>query len=429
MKKQSLTAESELEALNLLTVKTASGDKPTATTENICRILRKHPTYSGRFRFDDWRQSFEMRIANDVDDYQPFEDVHIIDLQSQLANDFEFLRKITKDPVFDAILKVSKENTYDSAKDYISSLEWDKTDRISSWLTHTYGTPDDAYHRAVGSNWLKGLVKRIVHPGCKFDYVLVLEGEQGSKKSTSLAILGEAWHVETTMSTDNKDFFMQFGGKAIIEFSEGETLNRTEVKRMKAIISTQVDTYRPPYGRVSRDFPRRCVFAMTTNQEEYLKDETGNRRWLPVRLELPEANVEWLEANREQLLAEAYHRVNKIKETVYEFPKEETRAAQAARRVLDPNEDAVIDWYNTLTQAEKDAGVTTDQVAKAALHSGFSGPISRFEQISAGNVLRELLGLEKRKVMIDGIRRYRYYPADPLKDMEIKIKEDEFAAF
>src|ERR1019366_5023328 len=118
------------------------------------------------------------------------------------------------------------------------------------------------------------------------------------------------------MSTDNKDFFMQFQGKLFVEFSEGETLNRTETKKMKAIITTQFDRYRPPFGRSSQDFPRRCVFAMTTNQEEYLKDETGNRRWLPVRLVKKTADTEWLAENREQIFAEAYHRVITLKETI-----------------------------------------------------------------------------------------------------------------
>ena len=188
------------------------------------------------------------------------------------------------------------------------------------------------------------MVKRIVFPGCKFDYVLVLEGEQGIKKSMSLAVLGGNWHSETTMSTDNKDFFMQFAGKAIIEFSEGETLSRTEVKRMKAIITVQSDRYRVPFDRMTQDFPRRCVFAMTTNQSEYLKDETGNRRWLPVAVVAEEANIEWLQANRDQLFAEAYSRVL-AGEKIYEFPKEETERQQAARMIHDPNADLVAEWY------------------------------------------------------------------------------------
>lgn len=421
---------SALKEMDLLTSKTSSGEKPTLNTENICRVLRKHWRFSSRFRYDDFRSLFEIKHYDRArrPGWQPLEDSDILDTQSTIASTLDFFQKVGKDMVYDAIIKVSKENTYDSARDYIKSIKWDEIPRLSSWLTHTYGTPDDIYHQAVGSNWLKGLVKRICEPGCKFDYVLVLEGEQGVRKSTSLAVLGGDWHVETTMSTDNKDFFMQFQGKAIIEFSEGETLNRTEVKRMKAIITMQSDKYRPPYGRVSVDFPRRCVFAMTTNQAEYLKDETGNRRWLPVAVCLPQANTEWLQENREQLLAEAYHRIFTLKETIHEFPVKETLQAQDERRIKDPNMELIATWYMTeLDQKARDEGITIDQVFKHAINGGFGGRgKNKVEEMSIANVLRNDLGLTKRQTMKDGVRIRRWF-SDPLKDMTISVAEEENA--
>jgi predicted P-loop ATPase len=211
------------------------------------------------------------------------------------------------------------------------------------------------------------------------------------------------------MSTDNKDFFMQFEGKAIIEFSEGETLSRTEVKKMKSIITTAVDRYRPSYGRVSEDFPRRCVFAMTTNQDEYLKDETGNRRWLPVRVVLPEANVQWLADNRDQLLAEAYTRVITNHETTYEFPREETLAQQSARRISDPNEDRVIEWYYNdphLTDTMRDEGITVQQVYTFAL-SGL-GQMRRYDEQNIAGILREKLKLTRVRRSIGGTQQWRW---------------------
>ncbi len=391
----------------------------TQCVENICRILRKHPHFKDRIRYDEFRNILEYRPFTEKA-WRPFRDSDMIEVQAQISIEFAFFQKVGKDMVYDAIVAVAMEKRYDSARDSIAKLVWDHTSRLSGWLSEVYGVPNDIYHQAVGSNWLKGLVKRIVEPGCKFDFVLVLEGEQGVKKSTSLAVLGGDWHVETTMGTDSKDFFMQFQGKAIIEFSEGETLSRTEVKRMKAIISTQTDTYRPPYERVTRDFPRRCVFAMTTNQDEYLKDETGNRRWLPVRVEIPEANIEWLRENREQLLAEAYHRVVTGKESIYEFPVDETRAAQQERRITDPNTDAVVDWYFQLSEKDKAEGVTVDEAAKQALHTGFAGPINRVEQMSIATIFREILKLQKRQTMVNGIRRTRWYQGDILDTLKVK---------
>jgi primase-polymerase (primpol)-like protein len=382
----------------------------TQNTENMCRILRKLPDFAGRFRYDLFKNVYEIQDLK-TNEWRDIHDTDAIDLQTRVSVLFPVFQKVGKEMMYDAIMKVSKEYEFDSAKDFVKSIVWDGTPRLDSWLSHVYGAPDDIYHRAVGSNWLKGLVKRIIVPGCKFDYVLVLEGRQGSKKSTSLSILGGAWHVETTMSTDTKDFFMQFQGKAIIEFSEGETLSRTEVKRMKAIITMQSDKFRPPYGHVSMDFPRRCVFAMTTNQEEYLKDETGNRRWLPVKVMLPQADTQWLSDNRDQLFAEAYERVINKNETVYEFPEAETVAEQHKRRIEDPNLDAVTDWYySNLTANMRADGITTFQVYRDAMHNGFAPrPMTKYEEMTIADMLRNFLNLERRRVMVDNKRAWKWF--------------------
>lgn len=405
--------EDESEEIDFDFLHTFKGkDKIKTTTlcmENIARVLRKHPQFKGTIRLDVFKGKYEI---NENGVWRDFEDSDILRLQTTICDMFTEFQTVKKDMVYDAVLLVGKENQVDSAVMYLTNLKWDGEARLDTWLCNTYGVADNVYHRAVASNWMKGLVKRIVYPGCKFDYVLVLEGKQGTKKSSSLAVLGRDWHVETTMSPDSKDFFMQFSAKAIVEFSEGETLSRTEVKKLKAIITTQSDKYRPPYGRVSIDFPRRCVFAMTTNNDEYLKDETGNRRWLPVHTLKPMADLDWLEENRDQLFAEAYHRVITLKEPNWEFPEEETLAEQAKRRVSDPNEDRIYGWYETLTAHEKNQGITISQVYSKVFNGGMElyKPITKFEEMSIANVLRDVLQLEKKQSMVGGDRRMRWYP-------------------
>lgn len=398
----------------------------TQNTENICRVLREHKKFKDTLRYDEFKNTLEYFQKGK---WKNLEDHHAIDIQTEISILFPCFAKVGKDMVFDAMMKVSQENKIDSAVDYLKSLKWDGVARLDSWLFNTYGVEDDIKNQKIGSNWMKGLVKRLIHPGCKFDYVLVLEGEQGTKKSTSLGILGGSWHCETTMSMDNKDFFMQFQGKAIIEFSEGETLSRTDVKKMKAIITTASDKYRPAYGRVSMDFPRRCVFAMTTNQTEYLKDETGNRRWLPVACQ-GDANIKWLKENRDQLFAETYQRVIVKDETTHEFPEEEMVLAQNQRMIHDPNEELVTDWYwNKLTQSQRNDGVTVHQAHKDVFHGTFGGKaLDRWVEMSIAGILKNIIDLDKRRTMISGTRYYKYYPKGAPKIMmtiEPEKKEDK----
>jgi hypothetical protein len=380
-------------------------------TENICRILRGHPEFKGVFRYDEFKNSLETSLGGK---WRNIEDNDAVIVQTRIQILFPPFNKVGKLIVYDAIVNVAKENAIDSAADYLRSLKWDGKARLNSWISKTYGTENDEYHQTIGANWMKGLVQRVVIPGSKFDYVLVLEGKQGIKKSTSLLVIGGEWHVETTMSTDNKDFFMQFQGKAIIEFSEGETLSRTEVKRMKAIITMQSDKYRPPYERNSQDFPRRCVFAMTTNQDQYLKDETGNRRWLPVAIK-KEVDIEWLKENREQLFAEAYHRVINLKETTYEFPQEELERQQELRQTENPQQEQIYNWYwRNLGDLEREAGITTRMAYIGGVTNGsaFGKEMGRLEEMVISSILRDFLKLEKRRTMDEGARFYRYYPTE-----------------
>lgn len=399
-----------LEELDLLYTTDSKGNRLyLKNTENMARLLRHHADFTKRFRYDFFKNIIEV---NDNGKWRTMEDSDITRTQTRISVLFpETFGNISEDIINKTIIMVSRENQIDSAVDEVKAVVWDKVPRLDTWLCNAYGVEDNEYHRAVGSNWIKGLVKRIIIPACKFDYVLVLEGEQGIKKSTSLMALGGDWHLETAMSTDNKDFFMQFQGKAIVEFSEGETLSRTEVKRMKAIITMQSDKYRPAYGRLSVDFPRRCVFAMTTNQEEYLKDETGNRRWLPVACKKV-ADIDWILANRQQLFAEAYHRVIELNETLWEFPDEATKNEQESRRIKDANDETIVDWYwNKLTPLQRGVGITIAQAHNDCLNGNmsFGKSMNKFQEMSIANVLKNTLKLEKKRKDINGARTTLWY--------------------
>lgn len=389
--------------------------------ENVYRTIYNDSLVQGSIRYNIFTGFIESKFNRK--NWDTFQRVDIIHIRTYLMSTYPHFSKIPHASVEDAVIKYAEENRVSPPVEYLKNLVWDKTPRLDQWLMHTYGTPDDIYHQKVASNWMKGLVKRIVDPGSKFDYVLVIEGKQGLKKSTSLAVLGGAWHVETVFTPDNKDFFMLFGGKAIVEFSEGETLSRTEAKRLKAIITMQFDKYRPPYDKAPKEFPRQCVFAMTTNQGQYLKDETGNRRWLPVEC-LKVADIEWLKNNRDQLYAETYHRVITLNETTYEFPEEETLAQQAMRQISDPREEQVYDWYFCLTDLQQEEGITTREAFTGAVNKGLTTfgakEMTKIDEMIFGSMLREYLHLDRVRIMDKGERFYRYYPTKQSKAMAPK---------
>lgn len=388
---------------------------PYSNLENVKKIVTQDPQFAGRCVFDSFLQTYLYK-EEDQTLYRDLHDSDEITLTREISVKYPEMAMINSSIVRAVLMEVARATMVDSAKDWLDTIVWDKTARLDTWLSNTYNVEDNPYHTAVGSNWLKGMARRITEPGCKFDYVLVLEGEQGNKKSTSLGVLGGNWHVETTASPDNKDFLMLLQGNVIIEFSEGETLSRGEIKQLKSLITTQYDKFRAPYERYIQTHPRRCVFAMTTNQTEYLKDETGNRRWLPVAT-IGEANVEWLRTNRDQLLAEALYRVSVLKEPTHEFPAE-TKEQQARRQVSDPNEDRIMEWYMDLTDNVKASGVTADMAYRGALGQ-VMGKLNKRDEIEITSVYKRILKLERKQKMVEGHRFMRWYAAgvEPLEHL------------
>lgn len=383
----------------------------TVSTENIFRILQRHPHFKDRIRTNVFNNRIEFKDW-ETNKFEERKDHTGIIIQTELSMCFLFLQKVSRQMVEDAFMKVAMVNRYDEAKDFLENITWDKTERLATWLHTAYGTPDDVYHRAVGTNWMVGLASRMYYPGSKFDNVLVLEGEQGCGKSESFAVLaGERWHMETTMSMDKKDFFEALLGKIIVEFSEGETMTRASIEKMKAVITTKVDRFRVSYGRVAEDFPRRCVFAMTTNKSQYLIDETGARRWLPIRVEKKMVDLQWIRENREQLFAEAFHLL-KEGHKFWEFPEEETRAQQELRKERNPNEPKVAEYIFDNMPTIKTEGLTVNEIYENVFYKGFPNkPITRYDEMVIAGILRNI-GFEKDRRMINGVRKMVWFPTD-----------------
>lgn len=381
--------------------------------ENLLIAVRT--SFFDSFRYNAWSDRRETTLLTNK--WHNVTDFDYMEVRSKLTKlyDAKPIQSASLKAVTDAVIQHCYQNTVDPAKDLFLNLynEWDKIPRLDTWLISTYHTPDTPYYRAVGSNFLKGMVKRVCVPGSKFDTVLVLEGPQGIGKSTSLEILGGDWHIGITAAPDDKDFFMALQGHMLVEFAEGETLSRSEVKQLKSIVSNLNDKYRAPYDREVRDHPRRCVFAMSTNQSEYLKDETGNRRWLPVACE-GKIDNEWLRENRTQLFAEAVQRALVDNETTYEFPEDETKLMQDSRLIDDPEREKLMDWYFLiLTPTQRENGISASDAfngIQPALGYMKIEKMTKIDQMKIASVFINTLHLERRRIYATGGKVTRYYP-------------------
>src|SRR5262245_34028023 len=197
------------------------------------------------------------------------------------------------------------ENTFDPVLDYLGSLEWDGLSRVDDWLVRYCGAQDTPFNRAVGRKVLIAAVRRVKEPGCKFDYILVLEGDQGVGKSTALKILAreENFSDAEILGVDKREQQEAVQGVWIYEVAELDGLSKSEVTRVKVFLSKTVDSARPAYGRARVDRNRRCIFVATTNESTYLRDTTGNRRFWIVPV--GKIDLVGLARDRDQLWAEA----------------------------------------------------------------------------------------------------------------------------
>ncbi len=243
-----------------------------------------------------------------------------------------------KDFFWTVIEDIARRNGSHPVRDYLDSLQWDGTPRVDCWL-HTYGGAEDTpFVRAVGALFLVAAVRRIREPGCKFDEMLVLESPQGQLKSSALRVLAvrEDWFSDDLpLSADAKIIIERLHGCWIVEAADLNGMRKSEVEHLKSFLSRRIDRSRMAYGRITKVVPRQCIFVGTTNSDRYLRDNTGNRRFWPVRVGKFDLNA--LKFDRDQLWAEAAQR-EAAGESIRLDPALYVAAgeAQEERRVEDP---------------------------------------------------------------------------------------------
>lgn len=282
--------------------------KPENSISNCVFILENEPYLKDSLRFNELSNTIEIIKPFPWNkEPKPFSDTD----ETHLRKYFEkYNMKNIKGHLNDAIRLVADRNKYHPIKEYFDTLKWDGTPRIGTLLHKLFDTDDNIYHSEVLTVFMIGAVSRIYNPGCKFDYMPIISAKQGIGKSTffkTLAVKPE-WYLEDLRSVD-KAGIEQIQGKWIVEWGELNAMSRAkDVSAIKIFVTTTNDTLRLPYDKYVSNFKRQCVFSGTTNENQFLYDKTGNRRFLPIKSNIPHGkmiDVDYLSSVLDQLWAEA----------------------------------------------------------------------------------------------------------------------------
>ena len=402
--------------------------KALPTIENAYIIMQKDSELKGRLRLNEftqremvtgelpWDSRKELRNWTDTDD-----------AGLRLFFEQKYAFKGAKS-IDDAWSLIMHENSFHPVREYLDSLIWDKRERLDKFFIEYLGADEDEYTKAVTRLSLIGAVKRIYEPGCKLDTSLVLVGPQGCGKSWTIKKLGKEWASDTLTTVQGKEAFEQIQGYWIIEMAELASFRKAEIETIKHFISKQEDVYRPAYGRFVINHKRQCVFFGTTNTYDFLKDNTGNRRFYPLDCHPQQVKKDvWEELTEEetdQLWAEAVHRY-KAGEKTYVNQKEleaQIKAQQEAHREVSPLEGMIIEFLQKKLPAnwrelslserrfhiqmydeieDKEALVPRDRICVAEIWcemlNGDLQSLNRIKSLEISSVLNAISNLERAK--------------------------------
>lgn len=366
---RSLTTDTEWKEL-LLT--NAEGKLKTGSLRNTMLFLKFHPDFRGTFAYNEFHQNIMVvrcpPWAREADfNAERLSDVTITNAAAELE---KYGLTPSTDKAFKAIQSVAHEANFHPAREYFNALTWDDRPRLHNWLAYYMGCEqeDPDYLAFVGTKWMVAAVKRVFVPGCKFDHVLVIEGEQGAGKSTMLKELAtfgrekqEAYFTDAVTIADiqNKDTIMKIQGSIIVELSELSGFSKKDDEEIKRWVTLQHDDVRLPYGRETSRFSRQFILAATTNLTSYLKDPSGNRRYWPVLA--GKIDMQALKEDREQLWAEAVHH---YRQGMYIGPTREEEALANIERAKRLAHDV---WTDTVLRHADDRW----KLMTLGGHSGF----------------------------------------------------------
>ena len=397
-----------------------------STFRNIMLILRNRKEWSEKIGWCEFSYR-RMKLSRTVTggDVGEWGTTDTLELKDWLGEKYEITPN--SNDIEDAVLLISKDNSFHPIRDYLESLVWDGKPRLNTWLKDGFDSKaDEKYLAAVGKKFMIGAVARVMDNPTKMDNVLILEGKQGKGKSTLVReLFGNNWYSESSFDIGSKDAFMHIQGVWGVELPELDSFNKAESTSAKSFFTTLKDRFRPPYGRNIEEFPRQCVFIGTTNQDEYLKDYSGNRRYWPVHCE--KIDSESIKRDRDQLWAEAYS-LYKDKEpwwVVADSDEAELFKAEQDSRMLDDPWESLIDkWLHNPERRMTPFFTSADILIGACGRD--AGHIQRADQNRISPLLKHLGWSSTRKrIDMNGSKVQSRVYVRP-KDQQVSTLEEQF---
>lgn len=392
---------------------------PTNTESNITLVLRNDPDFCGHIRWNDI--SKKVCITGG-----PLQSISALGIEALVTAVQDMLAGVhnmrTKySDLARRVMSIARQNSFDPLNDYLSSLVWDGTNRMDGWLTRYCGAVEDDDNRQfiqmVGRRWLIALVARGLNPGCKVDNVLVLEGKMGLGKSTVFEIIGKDWFCDTAVTLGDKDSRMLASQYWICELGELVSFKRSGNDVLKNFFSSRVDKFRPPYAASIEEFKRRCIFVGTTNEEQYLGDETGNRKYWTVSCQYSPQSLDLLRRDRDQLLAEAVAAFRAGEKWHFGYEEQHITEEEAEKRMVDrPIASKIHTWWFSMPPLERPDIMTTTQVFEWAFEKN-AADAKHADLCIVGSTLRKM-GFQRRRDSNGAHRDWRYFPTPELKNTD-----------
>jgi putative DNA primase/helicase len=390
--------------------------------ENVFLCLVRHPLLKGLLGYDDFAHRVMKLWAppwpSDGGEWTTHDDYQ---LGFWLAKNLNLIIK-GEGTLVAGVAMAAQAGRFHPVLDYLHGLApWDGVERLRHWLHECLGAEDSDYSSRVGTWFVMGMVQRVRHPGCQMDYMPVLEGPQGKRKSTALRTLvgRDEWFADTPIRLGDKDAILTLAGIWLYEVGELDAFNKAEVTAVKMYVSSRVDRVREPFARRMADRPRSGVFAGSTNQSEYFKDPTGARRFWPVACN-GEIDIDKLIAWRDMLYAEALERLAHADPEVRRYypTREETDKylvpQQERREIVDPWFERLAQWLDSKANYGE-SGLEVREVESFTAHELLTKALNvPTDRIDSGRQMATRVGIAMHKLGwaktrdTDGARLYRY---------------------